>query len=421
MELSVSMAQGTVKHYCEVATMGKHKNMKNPFKAPLFDSESRMRAFLEPSPAMKAMLDSESRMHALLEPSPAMKAMLDSESRMQAFLEPSPAMKAMLDSDRRMRALLEPSPVMKAMLDSESRIHALLEPSPAMKAILDSGRKMRVLLEPSPAMKAILDSESRMRALLEPSPVMKAMLDSESRIHALLEPSPAMKAILDSGRKMRVLLEPSPVMKAMLDSDRRMSESIGGALINRLVVAAESFANVDCNINPDGSIVGEGFLSNFSEVKNVIESCIDRTFEGKSLSTEIRINNFIDNAARHNPIIAKIIIFILLPIIINIITTKFFTETKSKNNPLIQQIKQEVRIINNDSNILNQLRFVSSSSLNVRSGNSTKKRIIGKLYFGDVVKIVEKKKNWSLVQYRDDSDEIIIIGWVFTRYIKKFN
>ena len=43
----------------------------------------------------------------------------------------------------------------------------------------------------------------------------------------------------------------------------------------------------------------------------------------------------------------------------------------------------------------------------------------GTLTFGDVVQIIEKRKNWSYVVYSSFEDEKVIEGTVFTRYLKQ--
>jgi uncharacterized protein YgiM (DUF1202 family) len=88
---------------------------------------------------------------------------------------------------------------------------------------------------------------------------------------------------------------------------------------------------------------------------------------------------------------------------------------------LAKQMKKEVKHIQIDDEFYNHYRFVSARSLTVRSNNSTRSKYVGKLYFGYLVRIIQKKKSWSLIEYRDKEGNIITQGWVFTRYIKRFN
>jgi len=42
------------------------------------------------------------------------------------------------------------------------------------------------------------------------------------------------------------------------------------------------------------------------------------------------------------------------------------------------------------------------------------------LEFGQIVKVLHKSRKWTLIEYENDEDEVIIQGWVFSRYVKKF-
>ena len=86
----------------------------------------------------------------------------------------------------------------------------------------------------------------------------------------------------------------------------------------------------------------------------------------------------------------------------------------------IKFIENEIPKRIDQKSILENLRFVTTDVLNVRGRNYQKSDLIGKLYFGDVVRIVRKKKNWTLVKFEDKENELEIQGWVFSRYLKKF-
>ena len=297
-----------------------------------------------------------------------------------------------------------------------------LDPKAQLKKVLDTERKMRAMFEPSSAVKALMESERKMRAMFEPSSAVKAFMESERKMRAMFEPSSAVKALMESERKMRAMFEPSSAVKAFMESERKMRESIGEPFINRLATVAQSLTPIEFNINPDGSIVGQEASFKISDLQSAIASCINKSSASTSVSFEIRLNDVLDNVVKQHPILAKIIIFILLPIIINIYTSIYFTESTGTNHSLlIKQIKKEVQQQPIDPDLFKQFRFVSSPSLNVRSEETKKSRLVGQLYLGDVVKIVNKKKNWTLVEYSDTSGETIIRGWVFTRYLKKFN
>jgi len=89
----------------------------------------------------------------------------------------------------------------------------------------------------------------------------------------------------------------------------------------------------------------------------------------------------------------------------------------SINDEVIKRVNQE----NVRKEIFNNYRIVFTEYLNVRSGQSIKTKIIAKLHLGQLVRIIRKERNWSLIEYTDEDCEICIRGWVFTRYLKRFD
>ena len=66
------------------------------------------------------------------------------------------------------------------------------------------------------------------------------------------------------------------------------------------------------------------------------------------------------------------------------------------------------------------LRFISGDNVQLRREPNTKSEAIDNLNIGKVVVFLSKDRNWTevMVQYDEGSS---IVGWVHTRYVKKFN
>ncbi|MDO5039069.1 SH3 domain-containing protein [Clostridium sp.] len=97
----------------------------------------------------------------------------------------------------------------------------------------------------------------------------------------------------------------------------------------------------------------------------------------------------------------------------NISSTK---SNKDIKHNVVKNIDKEAK--DNKEYILNTYRFVSANALSVRVSNNIKSNKICELNYGDVVKILKKNKNWSFIEY--EKDDACIKGWVFTRYISRF-
>ena len=70
--------------------------------------------------------------------------------------------------------------------------------------------------------------------------------------------------------------------------------------------------------------------------------------------------------------------------------------------------------------LLQDFRFVKARELNVRVSPSRKSPRIGFVYFGEVLRVIKAKKNWTLVERQSEDGEVLIRGWVYTRYLDKF-
>ncbi|OAA84684.1 SH3 domain-containing protein [Clostridium ljungdahlii] len=112
------------------------------------------------------------------------------------------------------------------------------------------------------------------------------------------------------------------------------------------------------------------------------------------------------------------------------ISLKFTDSSSLKNiNVNKKEIKVEVtkeleKKLNDKSikkAILNDYRFVSVNVINVRRNNTEKSPVIYQLHIGQVVNVINKNKNWTLIEYTNDENTINIKGWVNTRYISRFD
>ena len=65
--------------------------------------------------------------------------------------------------------------------------------------------------------------------------------------------------------------------------------------------------------------------------------------------------------------------------------------------------------------------IVKLEELKVRKQPNSKEKVIGFLYFAQLVKILDIKPYWIKVEYRDKENNISISGWVSKKGLKRFN
>lgn len=87
-------------------------------------------------------------------------------------------------------------------------------------------------------------------------------------------------------------------------------------------------------------------------------------------------------------------------------------------NHIIEIIKKEIKP-SSEQDVYSKIRITKKDELKIKQSNRRDSPTIGELTFGEVVEIVYKKKNWTKV--RTIENNIILEGWVYTRYLQKIN
>lgn len=71
--------------------------------------------------------------------------------------------------------------------------------------------------------------------------------------------------------------------------------------------------------------------------------------------------------------------------------------------------------------LLDGFRFVAVKALNVRQNPNSRSPVLSVLRFGAPVNLIRKERDFSLIVWRDKESDVELRGWVFSRYLKKFN
>ena len=172
------------------------------------------------------------------------------------------------------------------------------------------------------------------------------------------------------------------------------------------------------------------------DIENTLDGVIVDINDGISLQQRVMV--FVDKLKSKYPLIFMIFMMFVCSPIQSAIDDAVLGAIKGTTIPIIEQakttdykvIKKNIKIeVNNTLNInieskdvrdelLKVYGYVSTDSLIMRQSNKVRSRAVHTLNFGQVIKIIHKDRNWTLVEY--ESDEDVIRGWVFTRYISKF-
>lgn len=86
-----------------------------------------------------------------------------------------------------------------------------------------------------------------------------------------------------------------------------------------------------------------------------------------------------------------------------------------------KQVKEAAREAVGDVRLLNDFRFVSAQNLALKSGPKARAPVVGQLRFGQTVRVLERERDFTLVVWRSEDGKLELQGWVFSRYLKRFN
>lgn len=170
-------------------------------------------------------------------------------------------------------------------------------------------------------------------------------------------------------------------------------------------------------------VVSESIL--LQEIENIRENILEVNSSGNIKIEEylFNLNEYI--VSQKNPHLLLLFQAYILPIIMGIITSMVYdlaikpnledmnTKQVTIKKEIIQQVKEHIP----NPQVRVDYRIVKVDVLNVREGKSRSSKIISSLTFGEVVEIIRKEKNWSLIKRYNPESETYIQGWVFTRYL----
>jgi uncharacterized coiled-coil DUF342 family protein len=345
----------------------------------------------------------------------------------------------------RMALISDPMKELRSSLDLMS--DPLKEHRERMDSISDPMKSLResLALVPDP----LKEHREMLASISDPMKDLRASLDLMS--DPLKEHGEMMDSISDP---MKGLRESMALMSDPLKKHREMMESFSNPMKdlrtslkhlsdpfseiqNTLLKSSslKSMRDIALEVQSDIEIDKEGFVSLSSKriIAADLQELSNTIFQSSSItesrSLEESINNLIDEIkAQKDPLTQKILIYFVYPLII-IVIASFLNPIvdhyvqpylNSDKRVLAKELKARVNSAVDNKELLNTFRFVSADILNVRSSPSVKSEIIGNLRFSSSVMVIEKRKNWTLIEWNNPETDAEITGWVFSRYLVKF-
>ncbi|CAG9164191.1 SH3 domain-containing protein [Cupriavidus pampae] len=134
--------------------------------------------------------------------------------------------------------------------------------------------------------------------------------------------------------------------------------------------------------------------------------------------------------ATKEPAVQKVLWLVLLPLFFMLLGAfltpyadfhiKQLLEAKSKQGAT-KVVKEAAREAIGDVSVLRDYRFIGTKLLIVRSAPSARAPQLGQLRFGYLVRILQRNGDFTLISWRNTDSNVEIQGWVFSRYLRRFD
>jgi Bacterial SH3 domain len=119
-------------------------------------------------------------------------------------------------------------------------------------------------------------------------------------------------------------------------------------------------------------------------------------------------------------LIFPIIVALIMSLVTPMVSFHVNAYLNADRRKLEKDIKKQAVATVVDASQLKALRFVSSDRLAVRKKPSGKSPTLGVLHFGHLVVLLERDRSWARVAWSDEDNGLQLQGWVYARYLKKF-
>lgn len=246
----------------------------------------------------------------------------------------------------------------------------------------------------------------------------------------------ATKACIESNKIMQQYLQSNvveniirPTLTLYQNQMSKIIEIIPNIMTDNLYNTLSAYKNIineinlnNLIINDNGTIEYEGDIFTEDEIEESSTELIKDIEENKSIKIDTILKRIL---------LSFIIIFatffmsgnddewILLAIIagffgqigsnmFDFFKNKFFQNYESEDNNKSKYFKENSAI-------------VKLEELKVRKQPNSNEKIIGCLYFSQLVKILDIKPYWIKIEYKDNENKISISGWVSKKGLKRFN
>lgn len=200
----------------------------------------------------------------------------------------------------------------------------------------------------------------------------------------------------------------APQLKTLTDNTYKILLNYDFSVLRNLQNTLNHFdtLNIDSlDVNDNGDITYENETFKSDEIQKNTSELLAKAATGTLDYTDIK----------HHPVLT-ISLALIFYIIFNLIIPDIYSSAKQYIKDNYFSAVNEIQDVD-----YHDFRIITTDILNVRRNPATDADIIGKLYYLNVVKVIDSCPYWLKIEYADTTNNIQITGWISKKYSTDFS
>ncbi|NTW88749.1 MAG: SH3 domain-containing protein [Desulfobulbaceae bacterium] len=353
------------------------------------------------------------------------KKMIDEQDSPRKKFEASNPVQKMIDDQESLRKRFEVPNYVQQMIDEQDSFRKKFEVPNYVQKMIDEHDSLRKKFEASNPVQKMIDDQESLRKRFEAPNYVQKMIDDQESLRKRFEIPNYVKKMLEEQEVFR------EIFATRGSATTAMQSLISQGTFNPFEVTKRIKSLADELSLPEFYRSNNGLLSFEEPSINVTELSIAVNTFFKDLSEDSSIDTVLSRLACLKKPVQRIAIwifnYIIMAYIVNVMvalsTPSLQTILDSIPLKSRQQVTRTIKKLPLEIGIdeYKGYRVVTTEILNLRQNPNMKSYVIMKLKRGKLVRVIQKKKNWTKVEVENSDSYGAQIGWVTTRYIVPFS
>ncbi|WP_035241940.1 SH3 domain-containing protein [Desulfobacter vibrioformis] len=373
---------------------------------------------------MKQMIEEQKSLQQIYEPPDYVKQMMEEQESIRKMCEPPEYMKQLVEEQQKSFQHIYESPdyVKQIIKDQEASFRKMYEPSGVMRQMIEEIQKsFQQICELPDYIKRIVEEQENIRKMYEPPGYIKQFMEEQESLRKMFEPPKYLQTILKEQKRIQELLDFKGVVASTLQAFQNQENFNPFNIAEKINEFANNFSTPNYYIHDDGSISLENQRIDFADLSIEVSDFLEEISEKASIDLLLSRLSCLKKPAQNIAIwiINNILITFLVSVIAALLTPDVQKILDSHSLTSSREVTKAIKTLPREIDLeaYGEYRVVTADILNLRQSAKMKSQVLAKLNRGKLVRVIQKRKNWTQVEVEVTDSVDILSGWVATRYI----